>query len=379
MRGSRSDIHYNVEIEENPSPRRSTRYFSSSQSRRERGKEIVSEQTDDAPSSSRNDSRGEATDRPEIRQEEIQNKIHDIKGLFSGNQTERKKAESNLIEDIKKYSDEEIASAKKIFYDLKKYSINSRDKNIKASMIERLAHMPVANSLCQNIEAISVNKFTTALADHFKQELKTAAALFEWAKTFPKLFGLHEEWVQDGIRQQLTIAFEKCQTSDKPSMADANFKEAIRESLKDGIPVKEIPMSLCSRNVTRVSPENKKYDNSDLIRALLKGAHFQWHNSRIEEAINQMVEKTGIAKEGAMLDLKSEQGKHLIENMKTAKLIEPNRDILVYRRSQGKIQCSSITDKNSSKSSYAILIDDENKVCYAIQVPKTPPIANILC
>lgn len=222
---------------------------------------------------------------------------------------------------------------------------------------------------------------------HYKTQ-KEAKELIEWAKTFTKRFDLGEDWVQAGIKQQLGIKLEDCEsyqqlreheeTARKPYslesyeelvMANAQLK-SIHDLLKGGIPVKDMPDRICGRTVTQVSGRG----NDCLIRALLKGARPKWEENVIEDGVIEMRQhliETKIVEDGAMLDLGNlEEGKQLIKSMKETGWIEPDRDILAYQYLDGKIRCDPIAEGESNKPPYAVLFDSAGIHFYAIEVPE---------
>jgi hypothetical protein len=221
-----------------------------------------------------------------------------------------------------------------------------------------------------------------------EQEREMAKELFGWAKTFRERFNIRkdrvEDWVQAGIEQQLGIELKDFRKSyrqlrkliedsspesyEELAVANAKFKH-IREILKWGIPVAGIPDYICGRKVTNV--DGKGYNC--LIRALLKGAHPKWEDKLIEAGVEDMrylLEENNLVKEGAMLDLGSEEGTLLINSVKKANWIEPDREVLVYQYREGKIQCFSITDGTSDKPPYAILREHDGEHFRAIEVPE---------
>jgi hypothetical protein len=222
------------------------------------------------------------------------------------------------------------------------------------------------------------------LKESFTQGVKTAKELFEWTETFTKRFDLREKWVQDGIEKlgielkDFSESYQQLQESligsspqsDEQLVTASTMLKSIHELLKDGIPVTGIPDRICNRKVTQVSGEG----NDCLIRALLKGAHPNWNNDLIETAVNDMRPHLLLrgVKQGAMLDLGNDEGKHLIDDMKTRGWIEPDRDILVYQYRNNKIQCFSITDEKSDKPPYAVLRSHGGEHYNAIEVPNEP-------
>jgi hypothetical protein len=334
----------------------------------------------EAPNSSHRDSKVEAPDHTEIQQDDaIQRKIDELKDLFSG---DRNKAQKNLINEFKTYSEQELKVAKEYTKLAKNFEMQfgPSEEWLKTGIKQRLKKMPIEikddklEVLFSNneIDKEKVEKnFIIGLTAHFKQELQAAKELFEWAETFAKPFGSDEKWVQDGIKQQLAIAFKKSQIeSDKPSMANAKLlQENIREALKDGIPATDIPDHICGRKVTSVSGKG----NDCLIRALLKGAHPKYKDYVIEDKVQvmrQLLIDKKIVKEGTMLDLEDESGKKFIKYMENRGYLRQGRNLLVYQYRDGKIQCISITDKGSNKPPYAVLLDDAKKHFYAIEVPQ---------
>ena len=218
------------------------------------------------------------------------------------------------------------------------------------------------------------------LKESFTQGVKTAKELFEWTETFTKRFDLREKWVQDGIEKlgiQLKDFGESYQQlqesligsspqSDEQLVTASTMLKSIHELLKDGIPVTGIPDRICNRKVTQVSGEG----NDCLIRALLKGAHPNWEDKLIEIGVKEIRPLLREVEKGAMLDLGNDEGKDLINNMKTAGWIEPDRDILVYQYRNDKIQCFSITDEKSDKPPYAVLRSHGGEHYNAIEVPE---------
>ena len=334
----------------------------------------------EAPSSSHRDSKGEAPDHTEIQQDDaIQRKIDNLKDLFSG---DRNKAQENLLNEFKMYSEQELKVAKEYTKLAKNFEMQfgPSEEWLKTGIKQRLKKMPIEIKDDKLEDLFSKNEidkekveknFINGLKAHFRQEFQAAQELFKWAETFTKPFGSNEKWVQDGIKQQLAIAFKKSQIeSDKPSMANAKLlQENIREALKDGIPVKGIPESICGRKVTSVSGEG----NDCLIRALLKGAHPKYKDYVIEDKVQDMrqllIDKK-IVKEGTMLDLEDESGKKFIRYMENRGHLRQGRNLLVYQYRDGKIQCISMIDKRSNRQPYAVLLDDANKHFYAIEVRK---------
>jgi hypothetical protein len=330
----------------------------------------------EAPNSPHHDSKVEAPNHLEIQQDDaILHKIDEIKDLFSGDKNSRKKAQENLITQFQMYSNQEIKRLKE-YIKLTEIFANKnfntiRDKRLHDAIETELKKMP--SKIEGDLEALfsddkakreDVRKeFSVGLIEHFKQELQTAKDLFEWAKTFTKQFGPDEKWVQDGIKKQLEEVFKKCQTSDTPSMANAKLKEAIPESLKDGIPVKEIPSTICGRDIELINGK----DSKALISALVKGAHPRWDNSKVQKKTQNL---TKDAQE--INNLNIEEVKQLIKNLQNANLIEKERKVIAYVYQDGKIKSFQITEGDSEKPPYAVLHQpnaNESRFA-AIKVPK---------
>ncbi len=363
-----NSIHQDSKVEAPSSSHRDSKAEAPSSSHRDSKAE--------APSSSHRDSKAEAPDHTEIQQDDaILHKTNEIKDLFSGDRNSRKKAQENLITQFQMYSEQEIKRSKE-YIKLTEIFANKnfntiRDKPLHDAIKTELQKMP--SKIEGDLEALFSDdkakredvrkKFSVGLIEHFKQELQTAKDLFEWAKTFTKQFGPDEKWVQDGIKKQLEEVFKKCQTSDTPSMANAKLKEAIRESLENGIPVNERPKSICGRDVELVDGQ----DSKALIFALVKGAHPRWDNSKVQKKTQNL---TKDAQEISSLD--SEEVRQLIKNLQNANLIEEERKVIAYVYQDGKIKSFQITGRDSEKPPYAVLHCPATKEFRfaAIKVPK---------
>ena len=328
----------------------------------------------DIPSSSSYDSAVKSSDQIGTIDNVIQCKKAELQAFFSADKTERAFAEAKAVTiaylERWKNKDDDICHFARIM--------------LKNTDMDQYDLLDTLSQINEKLKELSKEY----QKEYFERKMNIAQEYFEWAKIFRERFNIRndrvEDWVQAGIKQQLGIELKDFRKSyqqsqmlienfspesyEKLVVANAKFKY-IREILKWGIPVAGIPDYICGRKVTNV--DGKGYNC--LIRALLKGAHPGWEDELIEAGVEDMrrlLEEDNLVKEGAMLDLGSEEGKQLINRVKMANWIEPDREILVYQYRGNKIQCFSITDGTSDKPPYAVLRDHDGEHFRAIELPE---------
>jgi hypothetical protein len=235
------------------------------------------------------------------------------------------------------------------------------------------------------------------LKESFTQGVKTAKELIEWTETFTKRFDLREKWVQDGIAKlgielkDFGNAYEQLQqfTLAPPLGADNELVvaslQSIRDRLKGGIPVEDIPRQI--NGLARVETSGHKMNC--LIHALLKVSNPEQDmesikkqaknirkdfilkmNDRVNSAyqnnefeaqeMDELVRRLDAVINKGMLMLGSYDGAELINYLREHKIIDPNRGFLVYELDkERKIRCNDHYPVSSSKKPYSLFLNQE--------------------
>jgi hypothetical protein len=236
--------------------------------------------------------------------------------------------------------------------------------------------------------------------DQFEQRKQAANELIEWTETFTKWFDLREKWVQDGIAklgielkdfenaykqlQQFTLSPPLDHLGADNELVVASL-QSIRDRLKGGIPVEDIPRQI--NGLARVETSGHKMNC--LIHALLKVSNPEQDmesikkqaknirkdfilkmNDRVNSAyqnnefeaqeMDELVRRLDAVINKGMLMLGSYDGAELINYLREHEIIDPNCGLLVYELDkERKIRCNDHYPVSSSKKPYSLFLHQD--------------------